>query len=198
MNATPEPHLGDLGNVGAADDDAMGARATSEPTSDDGASTEALAGGIPGVRGRAGRVSFLTHMGISLTVTAIAFALALDPLHDLFETQRSIAMALAAVVTLVAVLWQIAAMIRRAHDLNRSGWLVLVILIPAVNVLLLAYLAAWSGTETHNRFGAPPKNGLLLWLAYIALVLIPFGLAPTALLQYDDYLQDRRMTQPAQ
>ena len=48
------------------------ARATSEPTSDDGASTEALAGGIPGVRGRAGRVSFLTHMGISLTVPAIA------------------------------------------------------------------------------------------------------------------------------
>ena len=104
MNATPKPHLGDLGNVGAADDDAMGAGATSEPTSDDGASTEALAGGIPGVRGRAGRVSFLTHMGISLTVPAIAFALALDPLHDLFETQRSIAMALAAVVTLVAVL----------------------------------------------------------------------------------------------
>jgi len=198
VNATPEPHLGDLANVSAAGDGAMRARTASQPASDGAATNEAPVGGIPGFRGRASRVSFLTHLGISVTVPAIAVALALDPLHDLFETQRSTALVLASVVALVAMLWQIAAMIRRAHDLNRSGWLVLIMLIPGVNVLLLTYLALWTGAETHNRFGAPPKNGLLLWLAYIALVLIPLGLAPTALLQYDDYLQDRRMSQPAQ
>jgi uncharacterized membrane protein YhaH (DUF805 family) len=47
--------------------------------------------------------------------------------------------------------------IRRLHDLDKSGWYVLLFFIPFVNLWFLAYLCARPGTPGDNRFGSPPK-----------------------------------------
>lgn len=46
--------------------------------------------------------------------------------------------------------------VRRCHDLNKSGWWLLLLFIPFVNFLFVLYLLFAKGTEGFNRFGANP------------------------------------------
>lgn len=49
----------------------------------------------------------------------------------------------------------IAVAVRRLHDTNRSGWWVLISLIPLVGPIGLIVLFCFKGTQGDNRFGAP-------------------------------------------
>lgn len=46
--------------------------------------------------------------------------------------------------------------IRRMHDVNKSGWWLLVSFIPLVGALYLLYLLVTKGTDGDNDFGADP------------------------------------------
>jgi len=46
--------------------------------------------------------------------------------------------------------------IRRLHDLNKSGWWVLLYLIPYVNLIFGLYLLFAPGTHGYNRYGEDP------------------------------------------
>ncbi|MBQ3442651.1 MAG: DUF805 domain-containing protein [Selenomonadaceae bacterium] len=46
--------------------------------------------------------------------------------------------------------------IRRLHDLNKSGWFMLLGLIPLINVIFALYIWLMPGTVGHNRYGADP------------------------------------------
>jgi uncharacterized membrane protein YhaH (DUF805 family) len=58
---------------------------------------------------------------------------------------------LAGVLSLAVLVPQIAAGVRRMHDVDKKGWWLLV---PFVNL----YFAVISGTPGDNRFGAPPSS----------------------------------------
>ena len=45
--------------------------------------------------------------------------------------------------------------IRRLHDLNKTGWLALLILIPFIKSLFYIYILFFKGTPGPNRFGPP-------------------------------------------
>ncbi len=61
---------------------------------------------------------------------------------------------LATLVLLVYLCPLITAQVRRLHDGDRSGWWVLLGLIPIANLVLLYFLII-KGTEGSNRFGGP-------------------------------------------
>lgn len=46
--------------------------------------------------------------------------------------------------------------VRRLHDLNRTGWMFLLFLIPLVNIALAIYMLFFRGTEGHNKYGPDP------------------------------------------
>ena len=46
--------------------------------------------------------------------------------------------------------------IRRLHDLDRSGWFVLISAIPGINFLFGIYLLLAKGTDGTNRYGYDP------------------------------------------
>ena len=50
--------------------------------------------------------------------------------------------------------WMIA--IRRCHDLDKSGWFLLILFIPYVDFLFALYLLFWKGTTGPNRYGPDP------------------------------------------
>ncbi|WP_151813863.1 DUF805 domain-containing protein [Acinetobacter ursingii] len=52
----------------------------------------------------------------------------------------------------------IAVTVRRLHDVGRSGWLVLVTIIPVVGVLLVLFWATQEGNPDHNQYGPSPKT----------------------------------------
>jgi len=52
----------------------------------------------------------------------------------------------------------IAVTIRRFHDQDKSGWFVLLGLIPAIGGLILLVFMCFEGTRANNRFGMDPKQ----------------------------------------
>lgn len=67
------------------------------------------------------------------------------------------------IVSLVIVAYKIILDIRRCHDLNYTGWLALLGLIPIVEFIFAIYLACFTGVKGPNEYGADPlqqKNGI--------------------------------------
>ena len=60
------------------------------------------------------------------------------------------------VISIALIVSSVMLMIRRLHDLNRSGWFFLVGLVPLINFIFGLYLLFAKGTEGQNRFGADP------------------------------------------
>ncbi|ORE89690.1 DUF805 domain-containing protein [Aurantimonas sp. 22II-16-19i] len=54
----------------------------------------------------------------------------------------------------------LACAIRRLHDTDRSGWWVLISLIPLIGTIWLIVLMCLDGTSGRNRFGPDPKDRL--------------------------------------
>ena len=57
------------------------------------------------------------------------------------------------VVSLALLLPNLAVVVRRLHDTDRSGWWLLLSLIPLLGTLVLLYFFVQRGTEGSNRFG---------------------------------------------
>ena len=74
--------------------------------------------------------------------------------------------------------------IRRLHDRNNTGWLSLLMLIPAVNLIFMIYLFAAKGTEGNNDYGPQrPTPGWERVLGWIYIILIPLALVLLSLPQ---------------
>lgn len=51
----------------------------------------------------------------------------------------------------------LSAVVRRLHDVNKSGWFMLISLIPLVGGIWVLVLLATKGTMGENRYGADPN-----------------------------------------
>ena len=47
--------------------------------------------------------------------------------------------------------------VRRLHDTNRSGWWILISLVPVVGIFMLLFFMVLNSDEGFNRFGSSPK-----------------------------------------
>lgn len=60
------------------------------------------------------------------------------------------------VAMLALIVPQLAVGARRLHDIDRSGWWLLLALVPVVGWIVLIYFNVQPGQPGANRFGAPP------------------------------------------
>lgn len=67
--------------------------------------------------------------------------------------------ALSVLWTLGLLIPGIAVSIRRMHDLDKSGWWILIPLVPIVGIILYIYWAAQRGTVGSNQYGPDPLAG---------------------------------------
>jgi uncharacterized membrane protein YhaH (DUF805 family) len=51
----------------------------------------------------------------------------------------------------------IAVAVRRLHDIGRTGWWFLLVLVPLLGVVVLIYWWCIEGSRGYNRFGADPR-----------------------------------------
>ena len=57
----------------------------------------------------------------------------------------------------IPAMWiAVATYAKRWHDLNKSGWMLLTLFIPFVNLLIVLYLGIAPGTSGYNIYGADP------------------------------------------
>ena len=59
--------------------------------------------------------------------------------------------------TLAIIVPALAVTIRRLHDVGKSGWFLLIVLIPFVGAIWLLVLACTAGDAGKNAYGASPK-----------------------------------------
>ena len=62
------------------------------------------------------------------------------------------------IYSLAVLLPSLAVSIRRLHDTDRSGWWLLIALIPLIGAIVLLVFMCLDGTRGSNRFGVNPKD----------------------------------------
>ena len=65
---------------------------------------------------------------------------------------------LGGIYTLAILIPSIAVSIRRLHDTDRSGWWLLIVLIPFIGAIVLLVFTVLDSTPGENQFGPNPKN----------------------------------------
>ena len=63
------------------------------------------------------------------------------------------------VFALGVIIPSIAVIVRRLHDLDKSGWWYFIALVPLIGGLLLLYWFCQPGTNGSNTYGDDPKGG---------------------------------------
>lgn len=129
------------------------------------------------LRGRIGRVRYLAYSAVFGILVLLAGAMMATVAGDAAATWLSAA-ATAALGVLLAM--------RRLHDLGRSGWIALGVLVPFLNLAIGLWLLCAPGNLAANRFGpAPGPNTrpliVLAWavpVIFVAGVLAAVALAP--------------------
>ncbi len=102
---------------------------------------------------------FLYSLGIGLVYVVIS--LSLGGFIPEPESQAQVGgmqiMAVLLVLVFVIILTyaSFVLMIKRLHDLDKSGWWSLLALIPFANIIIAIYLLFFKGTQGPNRFGPP-------------------------------------------
>ena len=72
------------------------------------------------------------------------------------------------ICVLLLLIPSLAVLIRRLHDVDRSGWWCLILFVPLVGAILVLVWACTRGTPGPNRFGPDPLGGTPDWRAAAA------------------------------
>ncbi len=65
---------------------------------------------------------------------------------------------LASLYALVILIPSIAVCVRRLHDIGKSGWMMIAVLIPIIGAIWLLILFIQEGTPGQNEYGMNPKE----------------------------------------
>lgn len=128
--------------------------------------------------GRVSRVQFLAYSIfnalIALMLVALLFVMIGGFQGIVNASSEQLPMSLLGASSVgVAVLFylQLAVSKRRFNDLNKTGWLALLMLVPGVNILVYLYLLAIEGTAGANYYGLPARPASQL--KTVLMLLIP-------------------------
>ena len=128
--------------------------------------------------GRVSRVQFLAYSTfnalIALMLVAFLFVMigGFQGMRNAGSEQLPMSLLGASSVGVVVLFYlQLAVSKRRFNDLNKTGWLALLMLVPGVNILVYLYLLAVEGTAGANYYGLPARPATQL--KTVLMVLIP-------------------------
>jgi uncharacterized membrane protein YhaH (DUF805 family) len=145
------------------------------------------------VGGRIGRVRYLAYsIGLSLLVLLVAGTLAGVVGLIAGDPSAAILVALVGYIAMIAI--QFLPAIQRSHDMNVTGWLSLILLVPfGPFVFMFA-----PGTRGENQYGKqPPPNGagVILLACLLPLFFVSGILAAIAIPAYQDYTIRAQVTE---
>jgi len=161
-------------------------------------------GGVPqygeakifSVSGRIGRVRFLAYcMGVYLILGIVSSMMQVALMGPANETLTPAYLGIVALVVLAQFVFYFMFAIQRSHDMNVSGWLSLIILIPLIGFLV--FLIA-PGTKGENNYGPPPppnNAGVIILALLIPIIGIIGILAAIAIPAYQGYIEKAQQNQ---
>jgi len=81
----------------------------------------------------------------------------IDMLLGTFSAVSNIGL-LSGIYSLAVLIPTLAVMVRRLHDIDRTGWWILINLIPLIGTIVLLVFALTPGTPGSNQYGPDPKQ----------------------------------------
>lgn len=139
------------------------------------------------LEGRYGRATYINTWGVAMLAMMVAGVVS-AVLVPLLGMLLVVPMGLAGLALLV---WGIRVNVLRLHDFNRSGWWLLLTLIPYLGVLVNIVLALWPGHAEENDYGPKPKRGNMVFaIVIVVLSVVGVGvMAAVALPAYQGYVK---------
>lgn len=110
-----------------------------------------------GFEGRARRTEYWIYILVDFLIT-IGLIFLSSLLNSISEGLGLLGFILYLTYILATFLPTLAVVIRRLHDINKSGWMMLVALIPIIGIIWLIILLATEGEYGANGYGDDPKN----------------------------------------
>jgi uncharacterized membrane protein YhaH (DUF805 family) len=81
----------------------------------------------------------------------------IDALLGTFSSASNIGL-LSGIYSLAVLIPTLAVTVRRLHDIDRSGWWILIALVPLIGTIVLLVFAVMEGTPGTNQYGLNPKE----------------------------------------
>jgi len=102
-------------------------------------------------KGRATRTEYWT--------VSICLNLLMLPASITDEADYTVGLAYYTFIILIPIMWlSFAVVVRRLHDLDKSGWFSLLMLVPILNLVLGVYAAFFKGKDEDNKYGPSPYD----------------------------------------
>jgi uncharacterized membrane protein YhaH (DUF805 family) len=105
--------------------------------------------------GRSRRMEYWYFVLFNIIV-AVVLSL-IDRLTGTFSAASNIGL-LSGIYALAVLIPTLAVTVRRLHDIDRTGWWILINLIPLIGTIVLLVFELTPGTPGSNRFGPDPKQ----------------------------------------
>jgi len=101
-----------------------------------------------------GRMNRSTYLLVNMVVLLIVVIASRPDVAHYLDTHQSTAALWGAIIGIPLLIWQFATSARRFHDIGRSGWYSLLIILPFVQFIMLFI----PGTKGDNSFGPEPTQ----------------------------------------
>lgn len=105
--------------------------------------------------GRARRMEYWYFVLFNLVVYIVLTLI--DTLLGTFNIVQGVGL-LSGIYSLAVLIPTLAVMVRRLHDIDRTGWWILINLIPLIGTIVLLVFALTPGTPGSNQYGPDPKQ----------------------------------------
>ncbi len=133
------------------------------------------------LNGRFGRLSYIAWYGFLNLITFFAvitlilalgiFNLSTQSLDSHFiDTLTGLGGLGFLIISVLYFYFNLVIQVRRFHDMNRSGWFILLFIVPLVNIFVFFYLLLGSGTQGINHYG--PQRISAIWEKILAWFMI--------------------------
>ena len=108
--------------------------------------------------GRSRRKEYWMFALINAVVYCVLYAVAFGSILAGSKAITTLLFILCIVYALGTVVPGIAVSVRRLHDTNKSGWMILIALVPFVGGIILLVFMAIEGDPGPNQYGPNPKQ----------------------------------------
>jgi uncharacterized membrane protein YhaH (DUF805 family) len=105
--------------------------------------------------GRSRRAEYWYFVLFNLIVAVVLAGI--DTLLGTFSSAQNIGL-MSGIYSLAVIIPTLAVTFRRLHDIDRSGWWILINLVPLIGTIVLLVFALMDGTPGDNRYGPNPKG----------------------------------------
>jgi uncharacterized membrane protein YhaH (DUF805 family) len=107
--------------------------------------------------GRARRKEYWMFCLVSILIS-LAIGFASGFVGAMLGLSESVTTMLALVYTLAVLIPSLAVAVRRLHDTGRSGWWLLIVLVPLVGAIVLLVFSVQDSEPGANSYGKNPKT----------------------------------------